>query len=118
VTPFQWFQAIWMVLSAAVLVTLWLYRKGYVVGGETAQLKAKLAEFQKLIDDAGQRMSDRIKGLQQLVTSIEVIKLKLESLHQDQQKRAEDHEKIAELFGAIRERIARMEARQWPGEPR
>lgn len=113
-----WFQLAHWAVTAGIAVALWLYRTGRAVGSERTQLALKLAEFQKLIDDAGQRMSDRVKGLQQLVTSIEVIKLKLEALQHDQERRADDHEKIADVFGGIRERIARMEARQWPGEPR
>jgi septal ring factor EnvC (AmiA/AmiB activator) len=117
----QWFDMLFKLITVIVMGYLFFFRTGHRLGvrdttvdikiAEIDRFDAKLAEIRKLVAEAGKRMSDKLSSLQGISGSIELVVREMTSMQRE-------NEKISDMLGNMRERIAKCEARQWPQEQR
>jgi hypothetical protein len=112
----DWIDLAHKLITAGVVIAFFLFRTGRAFGArektvdvkleEIQRFDARLAEIRTFVMDAGKRMSDKVTELQGFLS-------KAELLLRDVSELQRDNEKVGEMVGMLRERIARCEARQW-----
>lgn len=107
-TAAQWIQVGHMAITSSLVIALFLFRTGRGIGEKASHLSTKLTEIEHRLEDGNKRMSKLFSQIQGLPGVTTVMRRELDIV-------LSDHGKLMEMVGDMRERLARIEARQRRG---
>jgi hypothetical protein len=111
----DWIDLAHKLITAGVVIAFFLFRTGRTWGAREATVDVKLEQIQRVnarldeirafVVDAGRRMSDKVTQLQGFLS-------KAELLLRDVSELQRENEKVGDMVGMLRERIAACETVQ------